>query len=97
VLRDRSQTVSICGLPHAHGPANLYAHELFNVCRFLIPGLWGIATLAVLGEIRSPANPPPAMPAFLSEFLPVGMMSPMIAAIVPLALRSMERALGHFF
>ena len=55
--------------------------SFFFVCRFLIPGLWGIAALAVLGE-SSPANALHAMPAFLSEFLPVGVMGLLIAAML---------------
>jgi SSS family solute:Na+ symporter len=56
--------------------------SFFFVCRFLIPGLWGIAALAVLNGDRVPVNPLYAMPAFLSQFVPVGVMGLLVAAML---------------
>jgi SSS family solute:Na+ symporter len=56
--------------------------SFFFVCRFLIPGLWGIAALAVLSADQTPANPLYAMPAFLSRFVPVGVMGLLVAAML---------------
>ena len=53
----------------------------FFVCRFLIPGIWGIAALAMLGT-DAPANTLHAMPKFLSTFVPVGLMGVLIAAML---------------
>jgi len=53
--------------------------SFFFVARFLIPGIWGIAALAVLGPS---ANSLQAMPRFLSSFLPVGMMGLLVAAML---------------
>jgi SSS family solute:Na+ symporter len=54
----------------------------FFVCRFMIPGLWGIAALAVLGPPVPGANTLHAMPKFLSTFLPAGMLGLLIAAML---------------
>lgn len=54
----------------------------FFVCRFLIPGLWGIAALAVLGPAGPGENSLHAMPRFLSTFLPAGVMGLMLAAML---------------
>lgn len=54
--------------------------SFFFVCRFLIPGIWGIAALAVLGS-----NVPDsldAMPQFLAITVPVGLMGILIAAML---------------
>jgi SSS family solute:Na+ symporter len=56
--------------------------SFFFVCRFLIPGLWGIAALATLSPEQTPDNPLYAMPTFLSQFVPVGMMGLLIAAML---------------
>ena len=49
--------------------------SFFFVCRFLIPGIWGIAALATLSpEVVGP-NTLTAMPKFLSTFVPVGLMA----------------------
>src|SRR6476660_1553396 len=56
--------------------------SFFFVCRFLIPGLWGIAALAVLTGDQTPDNPLYAMPTFLSQFVPVGIMGLLIAAML---------------
>jgi SSS family solute:Na+ symporter len=54
----------------------------FFVCRFMIPGLWGIAALATLGPAVAGDNTLHAMPRFLGTFLPVGMMGLLIAAML---------------
>src|SRR5205823_14929208 len=41
----------------------------FFVCRFLIPGIWGIAALATLGPAAPGESTLNAMPRFLSTFL----------------------------
>jgi SSS family solute:Na+ symporter len=53
----------------------------FFVCRFLVPGLWGIAALHALapGVGSSSLN---AMPTWLSTFLPVGLMGLLVAAML---------------
>jgi len=54
----------------------------FFVCRFLIPGIWGIAALATLSpEVIGP-NTLYAMPKFLAGFLPVGLMGLLVAAML---------------
>lgn len=53
--------------------------SFFFVCRFLIPGIWGIAALASLGKITNTLD---AMPIFLSTFVPVGLMGLCIAAML---------------
>jgi solute:Na+ symporter, SSS family len=54
----------------------------FFVCRFLIPGIWGIAALAMLGGPQPGDNTLHAMPKFLSTFLPVGVMGVLVAAML---------------
>lgn len=54
----------------------------FFVCRFLIPGIWGIAALAILTPQQIGGNTLHAMPLFLSTFVPVGMMGLLIAAML---------------
>ena len=56
--------------------------SFFFVCRFLIPGLWGIAALAYLSSDSLPANPLHAMPTYLSTFVPVGLMGLLVAAML---------------
>jgi SSS family solute:Na+ symporter len=55
--------------------------SFFFVCRFLIPGLWGIAALAVMpvGEGGSTLH---AMPALLSTIVPVGLLGILVAAML---------------
>lgn len=53
--------------------------SFFFVCRFLIPGIWGIAALATLGKVTDTLD---AMPTFLSTFVPVGLMGLCIAAML---------------
>jgi len=64
--------------------------SFFFVCRFLIPGLWGIAALATLTPSDyahlSPdmAKDPSlyAMPLFLNSFVPIGLTGLLVAAMV---------------
>jgi solute:Na+ symporter, SSS family len=53
--------------------------SFFFVCRFLIPGIWGIAALATLGPT---ANTLEAMPQYLSTAVPAGLMGILIAAML---------------
>jgi SSS family solute:Na+ symporter len=53
--------------------------SFFFVCRFLIPGIWGIAALATLGPV---ANTLEAMPSYLSTAVPAGLMGLLIAAML---------------
>jgi SSS family solute:Na+ symporter len=64
--------------------------SFFFVCRFLIPGIWGIAALAmlspaafdVLPQSMMPQKSLYAMPIFLSQIVPVGLMGLLIAAML---------------
>jgi SSS family solute:Na+ symporter len=64
--------------------------SFFFVCRWMIPGLWGMAALATLTSADFLTLPPDmqkdpslyAMPLFLSKFLPIGMMGILIAAML---------------
>lgn len=53
--------------------------SFFFVCRFLIPGIWGIAALATLGPV---VNTLEAMPRYLSTAVPTGLMGILIAAML---------------
>ena len=54
----------------------------FFVCRFLIPGLWGIAALHALGSGAPGVTSLSAMPTWLAGFLPVGLMGLLVAAML---------------
>ena len=56
--------------------------SFFFVCRFLIPGIWGIAALAMLSPQAFGGNTLHAMPVFLSQFVPVGLMGLLVAAML---------------
>jgi solute:Na+ symporter, SSS family len=56
--------------------------SFFFVARFLIPGIWGIAALAMLGPEVKGINSLNAMPVFLSTFIPAGIMGLVIAAML---------------
>jgi SSS family solute:Na+ symporter len=56
--------------------------SFFFVCRFLIPGLWGIAALAMLTPEQFGANTLNAMPVLLSMVVPVGVMGLLVAAML---------------
>ena len=53
--------------------------SFFFVCRFLIPGLWGIAALAALGHVENSLH---AMPIYLGKIVPAGLMGLLIAAML---------------
>ena len=53
--------------------------SFFFVCRFLIPGVWGIAALATLAPMTETLE---AMPRYLSATVPVGLMGLLIAAML---------------
>jgi SSS family solute:Na+ symporter len=53
--------------------------SFFFVCRFLIPGIWGIAALATLGPVTDTLN---AMPSYLGLVVPAGLMGLLIAAML---------------
>jgi len=53
----------------------------FFVCRFLVPGLWGIAALHMLAPGAAPSTLT-AMPTWLSTFVPVGLMGLLVAAML---------------
>jgi SSS family solute:Na+ symporter len=54
----------------------------FFVCRFVIPGIWGIAALAILTPQQVGGNTLHAMPLFLSTFVPIGLMGLLVAAML---------------
>jgi SSS family solute:Na+ symporter len=64
--------------------------SFFFVCRFLIPGVWGIAAMATLTPAAINHLVPGfegeasryAMPVFLSQFVPVGLMGLLLAAML---------------
>lgn len=56
--------------------------SFFFVCRFLIPGIWGIAALAVLSPETVGANSLHAMPKFVGMVVPVGLSGLLIAAML---------------
>ncbi len=56
--------------------------SFFFVCRFVIPGIWGIAALATLPAGLIGENTRAAMPLYLSTVLPVGLMGLLVAAML---------------
>ena len=65
--------------------------SFFFVCRWLIPGIWGIAAMAWLPASALSKLPPDAlqgkpslyaMPLFLGQFVPVGLMGLLLAAML---------------
>ena len=64
--------------------------SFFFVCRWMIPGLWGMAALATLAPNAFDVLPASmqagkslyAMPIFLGSFLPIGIMGILIAAML---------------
>lgn len=56
--------------------------SFFFVCRFLIPGIWGIAALATLAPGVAGGDTLLAMPKFLGGFVPVGLMGLLVAAML---------------
>ena len=63
--------------------------SFFFVCRFLIPGIWGIAALTMLSpetlaaRVSNPADATlHAMPVYLSTVVPIGLMGLLVAAML---------------
>lgn len=59
--------------------------SFFFVCRFLIPGIWGVAALSTPFIAQNAAvakDTMLAMPMFLSAFIPAGLMGLVIAAML---------------
>jgi SSS family solute:Na+ symporter len=54
----------------------------FFVCRFIIPGIWGIAALALLTPQQVAGDSLHAMPLLLSQVVPAGLMGLMVAAML---------------
>lgn len=56
--------------------------SFFFVCRFLIPGIWGIAALATLAPKDFGGNTLLAMPTALSMIVPSGLVGLLVAAML---------------
>ena len=56
--------------------------SFFFVARWLVPGLWGIAALALLTPEQTPQDSILAMPRMLGMVLPAGLMGLLIAAML---------------
>jgi SSS family solute:Na+ symporter len=57
--------------------------SFFFVCRFLIPGLWGIAAGAAVAKSGVAVdNPLHAMPTYLAQVVPSGLMGLLVAAML---------------
>ncbi len=57
--------------------------SFFFVCRFVLPGLWGIAALTMLApEVLEHTIPRLAMPVYLSTMVPMGLMGLLVAAML---------------
>jgi SSS family solute:Na+ symporter len=56
--------------------------SFFFVCRFLIPGIWGIGALATLAPGAIGDNTLHAMPLFIGTVVPAGIMGILIAAML---------------
>lgn len=54
----------------------------FFVCRFLVPGIWGMAALAVLAPETVGADTLHAMPKLLGVLVPTGLMGLLVAAML---------------
>ncbi len=56
--------------------------SFFFICRFLLPGIWGIAALTVIGPDIVGDKTQLAMPQFLSTHVPIGLMGILVAAML---------------
>ena len=56
--------------------------SFFFVCRFLIPGIWGIAALAAIAPESVAGNTLHAMPLYLSTMVPAGLLGILVAAML---------------
>ena len=54
----------------------------FFLCRFLLPGIWGIAALAMLPSDAVTGSTMLAMPKFLAQFLPPVLIGVVVAAML---------------
>ncbi len=54
----------------------------FFACRFILPGLWGIAALTTLAPAEISGNTMLAMPMFLGKFVPPILMGIVVAAML---------------
>jgi len=53
--------------------------SFFFVCRFLIPAIWGIAAIAIIGNVDDSLH---AMPMMLATLVPIGLMGILVAAML---------------
>jgi solute:Na+ symporter, SSS family len=56
--------------------------SFFFVARFLIPGIWGIAALAIVVPAQFGSNSLLAMPIMLAQIIPAGVMGILVAAML---------------
>jgi len=56
--------------------------SFFFVARFLVPGLWGIAALAILSPQEIGDNSLLAMPTMIRQLLPAGLLGLLVAAML---------------
>ncbi|HNR35839.1 MAG TPA: sodium:solute symporter family protein [Candidatus Hydrogenedentes bacterium] len=56
--------------------------SFFFICRFLIPGIWGVAALATIPAAALNGNTLQAMPMLLATVVPVGLMGLVVAAML---------------
>src|SRR5688572_26049219 len=76
----QTQIARVLAAKDAATGRKIYTHtSFFFVCRFLVPGIFGIAALATLAPGTDSLQ---AMPIFLGTFLPVGLMGLMVAAML---------------
>ncbi|MEN6386972.1 MAG: sodium:solute symporter family protein [Phycisphaerales bacterium] len=88
VLTWQTTIARVLAAKDAKTGAKVYTRtSFFFVCRFLIPGIWGIAALAMIKPELIPAlgkgqESLYSMPVFLSTFLPTGLMGILVAAML---------------
>jgi SSS family solute:Na+ symporter len=56
--------------------------SVFFVCRFVVPGLWGIGALAAMGDAAAGGETLKAMPQYMGTIIPVGLMGLLVAAML---------------
>jgi SSS family solute:Na+ symporter len=87
----QTQIARVLAAKDSHTGRRVYTGtSFFFVCRFLIPGIWGIAALAMLTPAAFSVLPESmmgqkslyAMPIYLSQIVPVGLMGLLIAAML---------------
>jgi solute:Na+ symporter, SSS family len=80
VLTWQTTIARVLAAKDTHTGRQIYTRtSFFFVCRFLIPGVWGIAALATFGQVTNTLE---AMPNFLSTAVPPGLMGLLIAAML---------------